>query len=281
MELINDQIHAPAFQKLSDYIWMENWANDYENSVIKNHNPKLKPINRGNFNNADMKSGVIFVGMCHILEDILHDLPKDGNYIIIHRTNDRPFTQKMVDNKPESVKHIYTVDCRGNWEGVTAIPFGVSSIMGEDEILKEVYKEKVKKVNKIFCRYNVNRDTFHRNESLPFMRNNPLVNFTEEQIGQKDFHRQTKAHKYTMALAGCGADASRQWSSMILGSIPIVTDCPEMRQFSDMPLLFCPPFEELNKKWLSLQSIEGKSTSRLKMSYWELHLKEMRLRHGI
>ena len=87
-----------------------------------------------------------------------------------------------------------------------------------------------------------------------------------------------------MALAGCGADASRQWTSIILGSIPIVTDCPEMRHFEDMPLVYCPAdFNQITNEWLdaSKQGIGYKSTARLRMSYWENHLNEMKKQYGI
>lgn len=280
--LHEDQIHAPAFQKLCDYIWAEKEPRQYEESVKATINPNIKLIN-----DVDRpgQSGVIFVGLCHLLEDVLTKIPRDGNYIVIHRTNDRPFVQRMVDNIPPSVKHIYTVDCRGKWDNVTAIPFGVSSINGEDEILKDVLNnEPLFQTNhRIFCCYNVNSDTLHRNESLPFVKNSPLVKYQEPSIGQYDFHAMCKSHEFTMALAGCGADASRQWSSMILGSIPIVTDCPEMRHFEDMPLVFCPPFEQITNEWLdnAKESIKGKSTARLRMSYWENHINEMKLKHSI
>lgn len=284
--LHEDQIHAPAFQKLCDYIWAEDHQNEYEKSVIRDHNPNLKLINARNFKEVSNESGVISVGMCHLLEDVLRSIPKEGNYIVIHRTNDRPFTQVMVDAMPPSVKHIYTVDCRVNHPQVTAIPFGVSSINGEDEILKAVFNEEKNnfKVKKIFACYNVNPDTKHRNESLSFVQTSNLVHYRKPDLPQDVFHRYCKAHEFTMALAGCGADASRQWSSMILGSIPIVTDCIEMRHFEDMPLVYCPAdFNMITDEWLdeAKQSIVGKSTERLHMSYWINHLNEKRKEFGI
>lgn len=281
MNLHEDQVHAPAFQKLCDYIWSEDWANDYEHSVIRDHNPNLKRIN----GNSQIESGVIYVGLNHLLEDVLAKLPKNGNFMVVHRTNDRPFTQKMMDNKPKSVKHIYTVDCRGIWDNVTAIPFGVASINGEDEILKDVYRRKrvTRSDTRIFACYNINPDTFHRNESIPFVESSPLVKYIKPYIGQDEFHIECKSHEFTLALAGCGADASRQWTSMILGSIPIVTDCPEMRHFSDMPLVYCPAFNQITNEWLdhARESVKGKSMERLKMSYWQCHINNMKLNYGI
>ena len=69
-----------------------------------------------------------------------------------------------------------------------------------------------------------------------------------------------------------------------IGSIPIVTDCPEMRHFEDMPLVYCPKdFNEITNEWLdkAKESVKDKSTERLRMSYWENHLNEMKSKYGI
>lgn len=281
--LHENQIHTPAWQKLCDYIWAEKEPRQYEESVLRDINPNLKMINAQNFDTTG--SGVIFVGMCHLLEDVMKSIPNHGNYIIVHRTNDRPFTEQMYKWKPKSVRHIYTVDCRGTFPDVTAIPFGVASVNGEDEILKQVWSELWHdRKERIFACYNINPDTKHRNESIPFVSSSPLVKYIKPYIGQDEFHRECKNHEFVMALAGCGADASRQWTSMILGSIPIVTDCIEMRHFEDMPLAYCPKdFNEITDEWLdkAKESVQGKSTERLRMSYWENHLNEKKKEYGI
>lgn len=279
--LHEDQIHAPAFQKISDYIYAES-NKDYELSVIKEHNQNLKTINVANWT---ANSGVIFVGMCHLLEDIMSRMPEEGNYIIIHRTNDRPFTERMYKFKPKSVKHIYTVDCQVTAADVTAIPFGNASIMGEDNIIKEVINRhglEGERLNKIFCRYNTNSETLHRNDSLIHLIYNNIVTYIDKQIPQDEFHAHCLNHKYVMALAGCGADASRQWSSIQLGAIPIVTDCPEMRHFEDLPLIFCPKnFKDLTLEYLESHDLTNRSTDRMRMSYWIEHIKNKRKELGI
>lgn len=279
--LYEDQIHTPAWQKLCDYIWAEKEPRGYEVSVKEHHNKDIQLING---NDLPGRSGVIFVGMCHLIEDVFRKLPKEGNYIVVHRTNDRSFTQYMLDQKPVSVKHIFTVDCAVNNYSVTAIPFGVSSIMGEDPFLKSIANEEKKEASKrIFACYNSNRDTKHRNESLEFSRTSPLVNYMPPTISQEEFHRHCRDHEFVLALAGCGADASRQWSSMTLGSIPIVSDVTEMRHFEDMPLVYCPAFNQITNEWLdkAKESVNGKSIDKLRMSYWQERLSNMKKLYGI
>ncbi len=282
--LYEDQIHAPAFQRICDYFYSDDVSrekksgvNDYAVQCARDYDMKLVDYT------CMPESGVIFVGMCHILEDIFRKIPKTGNYIFVHRTNDRPFTKEMYEVRPESVKHIYTVDNQVTGPFVTAIPFGNASINGEDEIVKMVAKEKVKPAEtKVFARYNVNASTVHRNESILHLTDKPFVKLIRNQIPGDEFYREVKAHKYTMALAGCGADASRQWAAIQLGSIPIVTDCPEMRHFEDLPMIFCPHnFKDLTEEWLDAQDVTGKNTDRMRMSYWEKHIENKKKEHGI
>lgn len=276
--LHEDQIHNGPFIEACTHIWADDVSRseksgvyDYYKEISERYNKPL--VDHTNF----PESGVIFSGMCHLLESTFQAIPQNrGNYIFIHRTNDRPFTEEMYACKPKSVKHVYTVDCRVNHGDVSAIPFGNASINGEDEILKEVIGQQVSPSGKlIFVRYNVNASTPHRLASLNILKQKFFATVIEEQIPQDEFYRQCKAHRFTMALAGCGADASRQWSAIQLGSIPIVTDCLEMRHFEELPLVFCPKnIQDITEEWLNkmAESIKGKSTERMRMSYWHQHI---------
>ena len=291
MELYNDQIHAPAFQKECTHFWSDDVSREKKSGVWDYFVNCSKEFDKPLVDQTNIpKSGVIFVGMCHILEDVFDKLPHDGNYLIVHRTNDRPFTWAMHQRKPPSVKHIYTVDCQINRDDTTAIPFGLASINGEDNLVIQIAQEEVTPAEtKLFCCYNTNPATPHRNLSVEYLAGKKFANvfkceYPHKQMPGDEFYRQVKSHKFTMALAGCGADASRQWASIILGSIPIVTDCVEMRHFEDLPLIFCPNnMNELTEDWLSLQlnATQGKSTERMRMSYWANHIKDMRNKHGI
>jgi hypothetical protein len=277
--LENDQIHTPAFQRLCDFMWADDFSRKEKSgiwgySVQCEKDYGLKLVDETTIPQA----GILFIGLCHLIESVFDRLPRNGSYIIVHRTNDRPFTNEMYARKPQSVKHIYSVDCRVNRPDVTAIPFGLASINGEDNSVKQIKMETVSPAEtKLFVRYNVNRDTPHRNESLLYLRDKSFAKVIEYQIPVDEFLRNVKAHKFTMALAGCGADAGRQYQAIILGSIPIVTDCIEMRHFEDLPLVYCPTnINDLTEEWLDRQTIEGKSTDRMRMSYWTEHLNKMK-----
>lgn len=278
--MINDQIHSPGFQKLADFIWSPDNNCRYIHSVIQEYNPNLKIFNAGI--RPGLK-GVVFVGMCQEIEECFKHLPVDGSYIIIHRPSDRSYTYDMHALKPECVRHIFTVDCAVKEPNVTAIPFGLASINGDDNVLKQVYAEEVIKAEtKLFCRYNVNNSgyTKERIASLPQLQAKSFAKVITHQIPADDFFREIKAHQFTMSLQGHGKDCARTYSAMILGSIPIVTECTEMRHFQDMPMVYCPPniAEELTLEWMEdkVEEVKGKSLERVKMSYWAKKINKMR-----
>lgn len=289
IELWNDQIHNAPFIQECTHIWSDDVSRDKKSGVWEYYLAISNEFNKTLVDHTNIpESGIVFVGMCHLLEDVLRKLPTHGNYIIVHRTNDRPFTQLMVDLKPQSVKHIYTVDSRVTHPQVSAIPFGNASINGEDNLVKQIALEEKRHTDKsLFLCYNTNPNTPHRNTSIPIMKTKSFafvfeLDYPTIQMPGDEFYRNVHAHKYTMALAGCGADASRQWAAIQLGSIPIVTDCTEMRHFSDLPIIFCPEdINDITEEWLNKQDLSKKSTDRMRMSFWKNHINEKKKEYGI
>lgn len=287
--LWEDQIHAPVFQKQCEYFYSDDVSRDNKSGVWEYALQCASDYNMKLIDYTCMpKSGVIYVGLCHILEDIYDKIPRDGSYIIVHRTNDRPYTSEMHRRKPDSIKHIYSVDSQVYAPDVSAIPFGNASINGNDNLVGQIAVEPKREVDKsIFVCYNTNAATVHRNASIMAMMDKPYafvykLDYPHIQMAGDEFYRNVHGHKYTMALAGCGADASRQWAAIQLGSIPIVTDCPEMRHFADLPLIYCPKnFADLTIEWLEAQDMTGKSTDRMRASYWTKHIQDKRKEHSI
>lgn len=289
--LAQDQIHNDAFMPCCSAVWSDDVSRTEKSGVWLYYKEVSERFNLPLVDHTNIpQSGVIFIGMCHLIEQVFKSLPRNGNYIIVHRTNDRPYTAEMNAVKPSSVKHVYTVDCRGEFSNVSAIPFGNASINGEDNLVKQIAKEpKRPTAKRVFVCYNTNPSTPHRNESIPAMKSKPFsfvyeLDYPVKQMPADEFYRNVRDHEFTMSLAGCGADASRQWAAIQLGSIPIVTDCPEMRNFSDVPIVFCPAdFNDITEDWLDDQKkkIAGKDTIRMRASYWANHIEQKRQEHGI
>ena len=277
--LHQDQIHNGPFIQACTHIWSDDVGRKDKSGVWEYYKAISKEFNKPLIDHTNVpEKAIIFVGMCHLVEEVFKKLPQ-GSYIIVHRTNDRQYLAEFERFKPKSVKHVYTVDCKGTFPNVTAIPFGNSSINGEDNLVKQIAKEdKIDTDKGLFLCYNTNPDTPHRNESIPIMKGKDFafvfeLDYPTIQMAADEFYRNVHAHKYTMALAGCGADASRQWAAIQLGSIPIVTDCEQMRHFADMPMIFCPKdMNDITMEWLDSQTI-GTNTDRMRASYWINHIK--------
>ena len=289
--LWDDQIHAPSFIRCCTMIWSDDVSRSQKRGVHEYYVGISKEFNLPLVDHSNIpQSGVLYVGICHLIESVFQSLPKDGNYIIVHRTNDRQYLPEFDAVKPKSVKHVYTVDCKGTFANVTAIPFGNNSINGEDELVKVIAKEEKRLTNKrVFVCYNTNPDTPHRNASIPAMKSKPFafvyeLEYPHKQMPADEFYRNVKEHEFTMALAGCGADASRQWAAIQLGSIPIVTDCEQMRHFESLPMVYCPAnFDDITDEWLDKQvkAVANKDTIRMRASYWQNHIANKRTEHGI
>lgn len=288
--LHEDQINNDSFMQCCTMVWSDDVSRSEKSGVHEYYVGVSEKFNIPLVDHSNIpQSGIIFVGMCMLIESVFQSLPRNGNYIIIHRTNDRQYLPEFDAVKPPSVKHVYTVDCKGTFSNVTAIPFGNASINGIDPIVIQVAQEpKRPTAKRVFVCYNTNKDTPHRNASIPAMKAKPFafvyeLDYPVKQMPTDEFARNVHDHEFTMALAGCGADASRQWAAIQLGSIPIVTDCEQMRHFADLPMVFCPDFDLITEEWLDEQAetVKGKSTDRMRATYWQNHIQQKRRECGI
>lgn len=263
---IEEQINTDNFLKFCDYIYTPRQDYLYVNDMIQKY-PHLKMFSPQN--PLDSHCGIIYVGMCVLIEDCLRDMPRSGNYIIIHRDNERPFTKEYCRMKPASVKHIYTIECQVSESDVTALPFGTASIGGDSESLWQVQNEEIEKDKDVpvFCRVNTNQFTTQRSQVVSTLSDNSLVKVLTHQLDSYDFFREIKGHRFNISLQSGGKDTTRTWETLFLGTIPIISDCPELRHFEDMPVAYYPA-EGITKEWLDAQDVSGKSLQRVKMSYW-------------
>lgn len=269
---MTDQIHSPNFHELSDFIWSANEGDVYVKDVAERN--RLTIFNPGN---QISKRGIIYVGMAQLIEHCYANIPKDGSYIVIHRDNDRSYMPWMHQLKPESVKHVYTMNCAVKSDDVTAIPIGINTINGENNTIKLI--NGVERAHtKLFCRFNTNPETKERSSAIESLRGKDFAKVVTEQMDTIAFYEQIKAHRFTLSLQGLGKDCLRTWEAIELGSVPIVTDCIENRFFEDMPIMYYP--NEIDESWI--QTTEALITSawivtvsltRTKMNYWAEEIK--------
>ena len=260
---IPEQINSDNFFKFCDYIYTPRENYDYVLQVMQKY-PHLKMFSP---NNPLKQPGIIYSGMCVLIEECFQIMPNEGSYILIQRDNERAFNQEQYKQRKPSVKHIYSIECQVLANDVTALPFGTASIGGDSAALWQVQNEDIPKVRKpVFCRMNTNKNTKARSRAVNDLLHSPLADVVTEQLNSEDFFRQIKAHKFNMSLQSGGKDTTRTWETLFLGTIPIISDCVELRHFEDMPVAYYPV--EVTERWLDSVDVSGKSLKRARMSYW-------------
>lgn len=258
-------INSNGFIQLCDYIYQPDKNCPEVKSILYRHQP-LEAYRPG----SKIYSGIIYVGTNQQVEKLFTELPTEGKFIVIHRDNDRSFIKAYYDKMPPSVKHIYTVNCQVVAQNVTAIPIGLATTDGN--LLKSICQEDVRMANtQIFCRLNTTHLTHERRQVIEKLKHLPaLAEVVDFQMDTNNFYKKIQAHKLTLSLQGYGKDCLRTYEAIILGSIPIVTDCIEMRHFEDMPIAFMPL--NITAGWCDAQNKEGKTTERCRMSYWQTEI---------
>lgn len=263
--MIDTQINSDAFFPFCDYFYAPRNDYDYAMLVVAKY-PNLKLFTPSSPIGPE---GIIFVGMAVLVEEMFTILPQEGHYTVIIRDTERPFTQEYYNRMPKSVRHVFTIECMVDAPNVTAMPFGVASINGPNHLLEKIRLEPIEKRTdkRVFCRMNTNSYTYQRNQAHVSLWNNPLVTMIDHQIDQEEFYRHVKAHEFCLSLAGGGKDTTRTWESIYLGTVPIVSDCKELRYFEDMPLVYYPGY--ITNEWLDSIDVYPKSDMRTRMDYWK------------
>lgn len=263
--MIDTQINSDAFFPFCDYFYTPRDDYDYARITVEKY-PNMKLFSP---TSPIGEAGIIFVGMAVLVEEMFAILPQEGRYVVVIRDTERPFTKAYYEMMPKSVAKVFTIECHVDAPNVVAMPFGIASINGPNHLLEKIRLEPIKKRTdkRVFCRMNTNSSTYERNQAHVTLWNNPLVTMIEEQIDQEEFYRQIKAHEFCLSLQGGGKDTTRTWESIYLGTIPIVSDCKELRFFEDMPLAYYPG--AITSEWLDSIDVSKKSTKRTKMSYWK------------
>lgn len=261
---LSEQIHTDNFLKFCDYIYSPRENYDYVLQCMQKHT-HLKMFSP---NNPLKEDGIIFVGMCVLIEECFQLMPTSGNYVIIHRDNERAFTEAFYKLAKPSVKHIYTIECAVKYPNVTAMPFGTASIGGDSESLVQVQNEPIEKGSvPVFCRLNTNKFTKVRTEAVRAANDNPLITVFENQLDSVSFFRMIKGHRFNLSLQSGGKDTTRTWETIFLGTIPIISDCIELRHFEDMPVAYYPE-GGITQEWINSVDMTGKSLERCSMTYW-------------
>ncbi len=283
-----DQINSEDWIKMCDYCFVQN-PEPFTDRMYFELNGKLRLFR--DKHGIDKDKGVIFCGTTQHIKDCLAAIPETGRYILITRDIDQSVTEDLYRLKPKSIVHWFAINCAVKYDDITAIPYGSSPVGGMSKTLQIVCDE-VPRTQEwyklIYCRCNTPREMnppHERHTCINNLKKNELATVIEHQVQAYDNFKYIRNHPLVAAPSGTGADTLRLSESIILGSVPIVNDCTELRHFEDLPLLFTTDWNftltELPQELFSKEWRENKTTKKLRMSHWQHEVLNKSILHGI
>jgi hypothetical protein len=212
----------------------------------------------------------------------IDSLPDDGCYIVITRNNDLSLTQIILDKakSKKSIKRWYGINIEFNDPLFVPVPVGCGTEGGHSTYLEWVAKETQEERYKdklVYCRVNATGYNEERRILIRQNESNPIFNIVKHQVGAEEMYRSMKKHIFSACPAGEGKDCLRTYETIIMGGIPIWSDCPELRHFEDLPVVYTKDWN-LTRQWCetSLDELKNRKTStdRMRMSYWDEQIKK-------
>lgn len=267
-EILLDQINSDNWSAISDYIFSVG-NHSYFEKIKATINPNIKL-----FSNPSHlpERAVILCGSNQNINECFSYLPNFGEYILITRDNDTSITPEIFDRRPKSIKHWFAINCAVTHPEITAIPVGLATSGGQNNTIiieADTYKKRPVQT-RIYSRLTVTPKCHARFKALEINEHNPLCKIVTTHTDAVEFYHDIIDHEFVLAPVGEGADCLRMAESIALGSIPICTDCEEIRNIANnLPVIFTKDYIFTNE-WLDEQkkTIEGKAIESLTMSYW-------------
>lgn len=274
MLLCEDQINSDNWVRHADFFYSNlPIGHDPWEAKMLSINPKLK---RYSAKNQLGEKATIFHNGNFNINKILETLHPNGSYIIISRNRDASFDESIMNLLPKSVKKIYTINTKIKNDIIEPIPVGCATSGGFSRSLPTVSKENLERQNDklIYCRLTLTQ-TEHgkeRRDLIKLNENNPIFTMQLNAVSAEEMYRNMKTHIFTACPAGEGKDCLRTYETIIMGGIPIWSDCLELRHFEDLPVVYTKDWN-LTREWCENAIFQLKnrktSTDRMRMSYWD------------
>lgn len=125
---------------------------------------------------------------------------------------------------------------------------------------------------KIFVNFSIHNDKFHQRkkafEEIP----EDLMDIQMEFQPRTLIWDKISETAFVLSPFGMGMDCHRTWEALILGSIPILCDCPFTLMFDDLPVLIVKKWSDINlellKKTIGEFQKRTFNYNKLNLKYW-------------
>lgn len=159
------------------------------------------------------------------------------------------------------IKRWYSQNVSFEHAKLISVPIGVANSQWEHgnlELLDKIRNENLPKTNLVYKNFDVKTSIGRRLGVLERTQHIPLTRGRS----QEEYLKDIATSKFNICPMGNGIDTHRMWESIYLGSIPIVQDCVNNRQYSELPILITNGWKDITVEFL-----EKKHEEMFKKSY--------------
>lgn len=286
-----DMICNLRYIRICDYAFAYTGHDNHQTLKVINYNRSfIKQIKE--INNGDRKIITLYCKVDFL--KLFFELCKKINkkIILISGCSDIPITKEIFNSKPDNIIKWYGENIMYIDKNLVPLPMGSISAtwIGNDKDKTELYNHKTFKLKEIdnkdpvirnlcFMCFTLDTNLNHRKRIYDyFSKKNWVTNLCKENTGKylndDIFMDNVYNHHFVISPLGNGIDCGRTWTTLQLGSIPII---PYLEVFEDweknLPIILYKNLEEITEQFLlkKLEEIKKKNYTYdyLKTNYWK------------
>ena len=197
--------------------------------------------------------------------------------LVTHNSDDEVNSKYEKYLNEGKIKRWYSQNINLDHPKLISVPIGIANSQwgvgewkhGDIRLLDSIRNENILKTNLVYKNFDVKTSISRRLGVLESTQSIPLI----RNRSQDQYLRDVASSKFNICPMGNGIDTHRMWESLYLGSIPIVQDCINNRQYQELPILMISDWESITPEFLEkkYEEISNKKYNYRKMDleYWK------------
>jgi len=217
------------------------------------------------------KSLFVYIYALDMFFDKIYPMLSNSFVLITHNSDyeiNEKYEKYLNDGK---IKRWYSQNVNLEHSKLISIPIGIANSQWEHgnlKLLDAIRNENNKKTNLVYKNFDINTSLINRIDAINDTKFIPMTRNRK----QEDYLRDISMSKFNICPRGNGIDTHRMWESIYLGSIPIVPNCINNKQYDDLPILIINKWSEINNNFLNKKYEEIMSKpldyKKIDLEYW-------------
>ena len=209
----------------------------------------LAPINSLPDKILNARSLFVYIYALDMFFERIYPLLKNPFVLVSHNSDyeiNEKYKKYLDENK---IIRWYSQNVNLEHQKLISVPIGIANSQWEHgnlQLLDKIIGENNSKINLVYKNFDVHTAPMKRMEVLFDTNNIPLI----RNRSQEQYLRDISMSKFNICPLGNGIDTHRMWESIYLGSIPIVQDCINNRNFEELPILLVNDWSTITNKFL-------------------------------